>query len=531
VEKALRVAIALGAAAALAYGALSVVRSEQASQRRSLLEREARRAWADTAHCLLGEPADGRAARAEQLRRIALGASCDPVELSRPVEQRWPRRCAARLDALRESWQTLAPPSETALLFAGVGPDLEQGRAPGAQQLGALWQAALDRFGIPAAIDRRDALGPPRPSSHPELSSLEPLFELPARVLRIKQPGALHVAGEDELLVVAERSGQPGAVEARRFPLERALERHTHLVLDPGAPALLAVHAGSERTALVDLEAAPLLEMSGRIWSVFAARDGSLLAHSASELVRRDARGGRLRMTLPPTAGASWMRLAGSHLLVRERQGALVAHAIGARGLGPRRELGTTSIESPTLELCKTESHVFVILHERNVRTPMQLVMLDTEHGQLFALPALRQRLSCTGDRAVAVGLERSSGNERLLRIVQTTCGPGGCSVARGAVHPELAIEPELGDELLADAIQIGSRIAVAWRSDGVFVKVATLQSLVTTQAQPIADDTEPVRRFRLDPIGESAVLLLDSTRGSLGFIVTPLGVLPLAVD
>jgi hypothetical protein len=417
---------------------------------------------------------------------------------------------------------------------AGVGAALEQGRLPSKALFSELWLDALARFGIPSAIDDPTLLEPPRPSSHPSLASLEPLSELPARALRIKQPGRLHFIADDQLLIVAEQAAAPGRPDVHRTELERSPERHTHLLLDPGAPTRLAVHAGPEKTALIDLEGATQLEMPGRIWSAFVASDGSISAHAAGELARRDPHGNILRRTLAAPQAPGWMRFAGSHFLVREPNGRLTARALGPRGLESRLELGTTSISSPTLELCRTASHVFVLLRERNLHAPTQLVVLGQSEHRLFELPALRQRLSCAGQYAVTLALERSGG---LLRVVETTCSAGGCSTEHGAVHPELAIVPELGDELLADAVRIGQRIAVAWRArQAVKVKVATPDALSRTAAQVVAEDpasgeADPVHRFRLDSFGESAMLLLDSARGSFGFVVTPLGVMPLAAD
>jgi hypothetical protein len=103
VTKPWRLTLVIGVAAALAVGAFGVI-GQPRSQQRSALEGDARRAWATAAHCLLGgNPADAQAARAEQLARIALGADCDPAELTRPAEQRWPARCAGPLRAMDEA--------------------------------------------------------------------------------------------------------------------------------------------------------------------------------------------------------------------------------------------------------------------------------------------------------------------------------------------------------------------------------------------------------------------------------------------
>jgi hypothetical protein len=531
VAKPWRIASVLGIAISIAVGAFVVVGNQRRAAHDSELEREARGSWAETAHCLLGDPADAQQARAEQLHRIALAVACDPAELARPAEQRWPARCAPRLRMLEQVWRALEPSGAPAAL-ADVAEKLEQQRVPEAAGFAELWLGALERFGIPATPADPALPEPPRPSSHPALKSLEPLFELPPRVLRIKQPGTLWLAGEAELVTVTDR--QPG-FELERWTLRHALERHTHVVLDPGAPALIAVHAGSEHTALVSMDGATLVELEGRIWSAFAARDGSIVAHSGRELVRRDARGRVVRQSLPTALAPGWMRLAGSHLLVREPGGMLAARLLGPRGLGRRLELGATSVSSPSLELCKTQSHVFVLLREHNLRTPAQLVVLGQQSARLFELPAVHQRLSCTADRAVALGLEASQG---LLRAVQTTCGADACSTERSAVHPGLALDPGSADEPLADAVWIGDRIAVAWRAEqAVRLKVATRETLEKTPAQVVAEDpppgadADPVYRFRLESLGDSAVLLLDAAPGSFGFFVTPLGVLPISPD
>ncbi len=266
---------------------------------------------------------------------------------------------------------------------------------------------------------------------------------------------------------------------------------------------------------------------------MLARGDGSLLAHSAERLVRRDARG--LVTPIPLPATRDWMRLVGAHLLVREPSGAFSARAVGRRGLEPALELGTTSITSPTLDGCRTDSHTFAFVHERNARAPASLIVIGRDRARLWELPALRWRLSCAGETAVLLGLERRSGSGPL-QAVQTTCTSQACQSVRSNVHSELALDPMDGEDTVADIARVGEQVAVVWRADGVRVKLAPIAALASAPAQVIVDDrpeksaaAERVHRLRLDSLGSSALLLLDAARGSFGFLLTPGGVLPLA--